>query len=336
MMTCGRAVALLRGLENNQLAGQAKEIDELLKGGLAIEADPLVYQALCRILALEAPFPSLQADPFSRLALSAELTEVEHKLKDEWHRLGTGKEKLKQEEAARVGLRYAVGQVSDPVRLAAFRKMIEDRALIPQGAMYVTCPQLGAELYAITHRGQRVRRELEVRLGRFEPVPLAVFLKSFDKTDAKMQSFVGEIGALSAQVGPVRKHRGQVLVGLTKSGMPPAHAAGVYKEALRQSSAPDVAVTCTRNASSLGTPQQVRAAGLEYRGREHERHRDTPSRCSQEEHVQFPVDVARDEPGEAGRGQGGIGAAMALVLLWVTFILVRTRISPVVAAAPIK
>jgi cell division transport system permease protein len=31
--------------------------------------------------------------------------------------------------------------------------------------------------------------------------------------------------------------------------------------------------------------------------------------------------------------QGGVGAAMALVLLWVTFVLVRTRISPVVAAA---
>lgn len=31
--------------------------------------------------------------------------------------------------------------------------------------------------------------------------------------------------------------------------------------------------------------------------------------------------------------QGGVGAAMALVLLWATFFLVRTRISPVVAAA---
>jgi cell division transport system permease protein len=31
--------------------------------------------------------------------------------------------------------------------------------------------------------------------------------------------------------------------------------------------------------------------------------------------------------------QGGVGAAMALVLLWVTFVVVRMRISPVVAAA---
>jgi len=253
MMTCDRAVAVLRGLETNQLAADAKEVDEVLKCALAVEADPDTFFALERIMAVRTASPALEASPLDAQCLSAALAEIERKLKDELHRFTTGKDKIRAEEEVRIRLRYALGQVNDPVMGANLNKMMVDRAQVADGATYVACPSLGVELYAITHRGRLARQELEHRLARFAQVPLAAFLKSFDKTDAKMQGFVNELATLSAQVPHVRKHRAQVIVGLVKSGLPTPQAVGTYREAVGKNYAPDVAVTCARNAAKFGS-----------------------------------------------------------------------------------
>ncbi|WP_394836936.1 hypothetical protein LVJ94_08515 [Pendulispora rubella] len=251
MMTCGRAIAILRGLENNSLTVQAKEIDELIKAGAVIEADPEHFHVLTRIHQLKSMVPELD-DPTSTFSLGMALKDIEAKLKDEWYRIRTGKEELRAQEQARVAIRYALGRLSDRVEGEKLLALNQQRALIPDGAMYVPCPALGCELYAITHRGRSMRHELEIRLARFEPVAFSVFLKVFDKTYAKMDAFVKNLAAVSQDVPPVRKHRAQILVGLIKSGLPAQQATGTYREVLRHNQPPDVAVLCARNAGKFG------------------------------------------------------------------------------------
>ncbi|WP_394847281.1 hypothetical protein LZC95_07420 [Pendulispora brunnea] len=251
MMTCGRAIAILRGLETNQLVAEAKEIDTLIKAGAMVEADPEHFHALTRIHQLKATVPELD-DALSTVSLKMALTDIESKLKDEWYRIRTGKEELRAQEQARIAIRYALGRLSDREEGAKLLTLDKQRALIPEGAMYVACPSLGCELYAITHRGRSMRQELEIRLARFEPVEFSAFLKVFDKTSAKMDAFVKNLTALSQDVPPVRKHRAQILVGLVKSGLPAQQATGTYREVLRHNQPPDIAVTCARNVGKFG------------------------------------------------------------------------------------
>jgi hypothetical protein len=98
---------------------------------------------------------------------------------------------------------------------------------------------------------------LAQRLDRYRDVPLAVFLKAFDKTDVKMQAFAGEIATLSRSIGYVKKNPHQVVIGLAKTGKPATEALGAYHKGVRKTGAPDVAVTLARNADALGGADHV-------------------------------------------------------------------------------
>jgi len=259
MMTCGRVVAILRGLESNNLQVQANEIDALIKAGAVVEADPDVFFALARIQALRAKLPELD-DAMSVVSLQTSLAGIETKLKDEWHRIRASKEEIREEEQLRVAIRFALGQLSDPGRGASLRMLHEQRVLLPDGATYVACPSLGCELYAITHRGRSMCHELELRIGRFDAVAFPVFVKMFDKTYAKMDKFVQNLAEFSQGVPEVRKHRGQILVGLVKSGLSAQDATGTYREMLSQRQPPEVAVTCARNLTKYGRPNEAHHA----------------------------------------------------------------------------
>jgi hypothetical protein len=116
---------------------------------------------------------------------------------------------------------------------------------------------VGRAVYGITRKGQRVLGDLGIRLSRFAGHPLATFLKPFEKTDAKMRAFSQEVSTLADSVGYVRKGKVQVVIGLAKTGLPAQEAFSVYQSALQGTRAPDVAVTCARNAAQAGSPAHV-------------------------------------------------------------------------------
>jgi hypothetical protein len=93
-----------------------------------------------------------------------------------------------------------------------------------------------------------------LRADRFADQPLSAFMKQFDKTEAKMDAFSGDIALLNANVGHVKKNPHQIVIGLAKSGMAPAEAIGTYRASMKANGAPDVAVTLTRDAAQ-GGPQ---------------------------------------------------------------------------------
>jgi hypothetical protein len=258
-MNCQRAATVLQGLETNQLVVTTEEIEELLALGLAIEADPddqrtlnwlqpiLREHAGCGVEAPEAP-----------MGLATTLQAIEEQLKGDWYRMRTSKPELQAREKTRIEVRRALAVLYDGVTMAALRKLVENSRLLAPGLGYVCCEQLGSEYYAMTHKGWRVRRQLEIRLARFAGASLKAFLAATDKVEAKMSAFSAEIATLSQNIGYVKKNREQVVIGLAKTGMPSNQALGTYQAALRATNhAPDVAVTCARHTAAFGNPAQA-------------------------------------------------------------------------------
>ena len=253
-----RAAEILHGLETLNLAVTADEIEALLKAGLAVEADPVHLAALGRMAALREEFSEyFHGDPFEMASFEGALADIDHKLKSEWYRLRTARERIREHEASRVQLRRAIGLLHDPESVDAFRKIMAESALLTRDTKYVACPALGVELYAITAKGRAVLVELRIRMQRIGAAPLSAFLKSFDKAHSKMQAFSQNIGFLRQNIGPVRKRPEQVVIGLVKSGLAPNVALQTYHQALHQTRTPDVAVLCTRNAPTSGGPALV-------------------------------------------------------------------------------
>ena len=259
-MNCERAAALLRGLEKNELVVETEEIEELLALGLAVEADPddlAMLQFLQPVLREHARLEI--GDPLAVQSLSHVLRETEEELKKDWYRIKTSKEELAQREASRIAMRRALALLSDPQVVAPLAKIVKEARLLAPGVNYVCCRQLGAEHYALTHKGWRIRRSLKIRLERFGQTPFKAFLASFEKNEGKMRAFSGEVGTLSANIGYVKKNREQIVIGLAKTGAPAAQALQTYQQALQRVSAPDVAVTCARNTATFGGPAQAAA-----------------------------------------------------------------------------
>lgn len=258
-MNCERAVALLRGLEKNELSVTSEEIEELLKHGLALEADPddvATFQWLAPVVAQYAR--RSVDDAHAAQGLAQVLRETEEELQKDWYRIKTSNAVLAEREQSRVTMRRALALLGDPRCVAAMRDLMGKARDVAPDAGWVACPALGSEVYALTHKGWRVRRQLKIRLERFGAVELEEFLRAFDKIEGKMLAFAGDINALSSNVGYVRKNREQVVIGLMKTGAPVPQALAAYQAGLRAANqAPDVAVTCARNASVAGTPAQA-------------------------------------------------------------------------------
>jgi hypothetical protein len=255
-MNCNRAAEVLRGLEKNELHVESEEIDEILALGLAVEADPEDLMLLHWLETVVREHARTSAgDPSAAAKLASSLRETEECLKSDWYRIKASKAEIAQKEAERIAMRRAVAILNDGPAMAPLAKIVADSRNLGPGAQYVACERLGSERYALTHKGWRVRAQLEIRIARFADVPLKSFLHTFDKTEAKMFAFKSEIAALSAGIGYVKKNREQVVIGLAKVGAPAAQAIGAYHSSLGAAGAPDVAVTCARNAAMFGGVQ---------------------------------------------------------------------------------
>lgn len=265
-MNCQRAAAVLRGLEKNELAVTAEEIEELLAFELAVEADPEDLHLLHWLQPVVRQYAGCDVDaPLAAQSLAVTLRETEDELKKDWYRMKASKQELAAREQGRIVMRRAIAHLNDRVLMEALRKLTRNARQLAPGTSYVCCQQLGSEYYALTHKGWRVRRQLKLRLDRFAEKPLKTFLATFDKVEAKMRAFSTEISTLSKNIGYVKKNREQVVIGLAKTGAPAAQALNAYQAGLQAANdAPDVAVTCARNAAAFGSPahaaQRLQAA----------------------------------------------------------------------------
>lgn len=256
-MNCQRALTILAGFLTRKLAFTADEIEELLARGLVVEADPRDLATLDWLAPAVLDLAGCAlADPEAAGKLAGKLAELDKQLKSDWSRFTTGKDKLALREQERRLARRALAVVSDPVDLA---RLVALEANAPRigSATYAPCPELGSELYAITELGARIGRELEARIARYADASLAAFVAAFDKAERKMAGFSGDIAKLAGGIGPVRKNAHQVVIGLAKTGAPPAEALGLYRSAMSSEGEHDVAVTCARNAATFGGPREV-------------------------------------------------------------------------------
>jgi len=256
-MNCQRAASVLAGLAANRPAFTAVEIEELLAQGLAVEADPRDMATLQWLVPVVQDHAGCAIeDPEAPLKLGVKLGEINDQLNSDWYRFTTGKATLALREQKRHTMRRAIAVLHDPIELARLVKILADGR---QGgnAKYAACEALGSEIYAITQKGVRVSRELKLRIARFAAQPLGAFLSAFDKSERKMEAFTGDIATLAHGIGHVKKNPHQVVIGLAKTGAPPAEALGLYQQTMRATGAPDVAVTCARNAAAHGGPLQV-------------------------------------------------------------------------------
>jgi hypothetical protein len=254
-MNCQRAAAVLRGLEKNEPAFDSAEIEELMGLGLAVEADPDDLALLQWLQPIVREFAGCDVDaPLASQSLSVSLRETEEELKKDWYRMKTSKEVLAQREQSRIDMRRALACLNDKGSSESVRKLMRNARQLAPGVQYVCCQQLGCEFYGLTHKGWRVRRQLKIRLERYGESPLKTFLAAFDKNELKMRAFGSDIGALASNIGYVKKNREQVVIGLAKTGAPPMQALAAYKAGLQAANnAPDVAVTCARNAATFGS-----------------------------------------------------------------------------------
>jgi hypothetical protein len=256
-MICSRAVTLLRGLEKCALEIETEEIEELLAAGLAVEADPDDLGTVQWLHAVVREHAGVTLDhPTVGQVLASALKATEEDLARDWYRMKTSKAELRAREESRIAMRRALAHLADPHFMASARKLLEASRLMAAGARWVPCEKLGSELYGLTHKGWRVLRQLGVRLERYGNASLKAFLSAFEKTDAKMRAFAEEVSYLNQNIGYVKKNREQIVIGLAKAGASAPHAVGTYYAALQVSgsTAPDVAVTCTRNAKTFGGP----------------------------------------------------------------------------------
>ncbi|MBS2020021.1 MAG: hypothetical protein JST00_44580 [Deltaproteobacteria bacterium] len=255
-MNCQRAAEVLRGLEKNELSVTTEEIEEMLSFGLAVEVDPDDL-TLAQWLAPQVQQLAQRGldDPHAATAIAAALRQLEEELAKDWYRMKTSKAVLSAQEAERVAMRRVLAHLNDPQVMAAVRTVTERARQVAPGLPWVADNKLGSELYAMTHKGWRVRRQLKIRLDRFGEASLKAFLASFEKVENKMRTFATDVGHLSQNVGYVRKNREQVVIGLIKTGAPVPKALGAYHSVMNAAgNAPDVAVTCTRNADTFGSP----------------------------------------------------------------------------------
>lgn len=257
-LTCDRALAILAELRNGLLNVTAEEIEELLAADLAVEADP---EDLALVQWLEATCQELVRLPCMAPAavedLQAILRQANKDLSSDWYRMTTGRTELARREQERVTVRRALGYLGDPAVVALVQKVSQQARVLAKGARYVACPALGIEVYAVTQKAGAVTRALQPRLARFAGTPLKAFLASWGKMDAKMQAFAAEIHAIDGGIGHVKKNRHQVVIGLTKAGLPSARAVDLYTSAHDSVGNPSDAVTLTRNAQQFGGPQKA-------------------------------------------------------------------------------
>lgn len=263
MMTSERAAFVLRGVEKNELVVEAEEIEELLGLGLAVEAD---RDDLALVQWLQPVVRGLTTrdvgDPLAILSLETTLENAQKDLASDWYRMTRSREKCRRRERDRIAIRRALVLLRDKTLISKLAKIVAEAPLLAPNARWVCCPVLGAEHYALTHKGWRVSRSLNGRLERFRNAPFKTFLRTFEKTEGKMRAFGMEVAILTRGIGPVRKNPHQIVIGLAKAG-PAAHALSAYHVALRDVLLPDVAVTCARNTAQFGSPANA-AARLRY------------------------------------------------------------------------
>ncbi|HEU4535238.1 MAG TPA: hypothetical protein VFS00_14015 [Polyangiaceae bacterium] len=231
-MKAGRAHQLLLSLGNGALLGDAKELAELEKHGLVLRLDAHALEALGRYEAISARHPKIFADapPLSADALGALASQLDLRLRSEWHRSLASDATIAREEEERIWAKRLRGLLLSPP--SAERLARTARARVEAGPRLAARRDLGPSLFALSADGHAVAGALGPRLGRYGEHDLAAFLKAFRKASAKMTEFGRAVDALRAGVGTVPKGREHVLATLLKSDARPEHLAAAYRQAI--------------------------------------------------------------------------------------------------------
>jgi hypothetical protein len=231
-MKAGRAHQLLLSLGNGALLGDTKELDELEKLGLLLHLDAHALEALGRYDAIRARHPKLfdDATPLSASALGALASQLDLRLRSDWHRSLASAATIAHEEEERIWAKRLRGMLLSPP--SAERLNRANRARTEAASPLAARRDLGPSLYALSAEGRNVMLALGPRLGRYGEHELVAFLKPFRKSSAKMTEFGRAVDSLRAGVGPVPKGREHVLATLLKADVRPEHLAAAYQQAI--------------------------------------------------------------------------------------------------------
>lgn len=271
MLTCDRAFALLVALEKRQVehlgppATLLPELNELEKFGLLVSASPsaLVHIRQIDDLCTEVGVVRSGGDNAPTIAaLHEKLTTLETQLRSEMHRSFHSNEALGVEADKCVRIRTVLSLLTSHWLVDEISRATMLTSYLPPRTPGLTIPGL-PDLYAVTPRGDRAMRALNVR---FQGKPFSEFFKGFDKSERALAAFVSDVTRLQQGIGVVPKMREQVVIGLIKSGKPPAQALGAYHAALsalpgqridpKGKMRPHRAVAAVRN-DAVGAPQAV-------------------------------------------------------------------------------
>ncbi|MCU0683958.1 MAG: hypothetical protein MUF34_17240 [Polyangiaceae bacterium] len=231
-MKAGRAHQLLLSLGNGALLGDTKELDELEKLGLLLHLDAHALEALGRYDAIRARHPKLfdDAPPLSADALGALASQLDLRLRSDWHRSLASAATIAHEEEERIWAKRLRGMLLSPP--SAERLNRANRARTEAASQLAARRDLGPSLYALSAEGRNVMLALGPRLGRYGEHELVAFLKPFRKSSAKMLDFARDVSTLRQSVGHVPKGREHVLATLLKADARPEHLAGAYGRAV--------------------------------------------------------------------------------------------------------
>lgn len=245
-------MGILRELTQQYLNATAEELDDLIAADLVLEMPVHAVRAFRDLDHLSRAYPLFFAEPggvFAPGALQALQHHIREKLRSDWFRISSKKATLVSLEANNQALRLAQSALADPTTRLLVQKALQERQASTADIPFATCPAVGSGCFAVTQRGLRVLQSLEVRSPRVGPLQLQEFLRKFTKVEAKQEAFSRNIQELSAMVGPLRKGKVHVLVGLAKADLPVDRTAKLYRQALPHVTDPHQAVVCTRFAA---------------------------------------------------------------------------------------
>lgn len=221
-----QALLALESLMNGKTTGfDPKWFDALVAEGFATAVDPARLDAAREFDSIRTRYEITSA-----VSARAALSDLEDKLKSDFHRATTFAAKLWEEEQDRARLRAVVGLLADRKEWAAVQEAIGARDRAARGAPFVAVP--GSPLkFAITEAGRRAGSGLRARIDRYGKADFREFVKRFRKADNGMAALAEQQRAVLAGIGIVRKGRASISVSLLKSGLPVDEALARWQQA---------------------------------------------------------------------------------------------------------
>lgn len=263
-MKCSEALTILSHLTQRQVTAHPQHLQELCRAELVFEIDPALLElADAFIWAIDA-FGMSSAPPHSLLDpswLQIRLDEIEGKLTSGFSRGFSRKATIWSWEQRRAKLRALIGALSYSHVHEAFMRAVRIKPLLgPTPMLAVAADQ---RVYAIALRGHRLLGALSVRQARYQNEALHTFMKRFMKSEMQIRRLKDAATVIDMGIGEVPKARGQIIIGLIKSGLAPDDAVRTYQQGkdlanwVPYKEQPAMAVNYVRGAPQLGGPQRV-------------------------------------------------------------------------------